>query len=237
EILNLSEELLLIRTDWRNLCSEYLQQNRFDYDNRGWLYLHCRLDGISEECTPDGQRHSFDGECFLLSASAQPRPFARDVLGDTWRTVGIACRPGFVMRDVPIAGCSLPHELRRFQAGDTDADFFYAGRLTSEMKAAVTTLLYPSVHGNVRPLYLQAKVVELLCLALDRLQQPASDDNPTLRLSRRDIVCLHAAQRVLRDCIKAPSLGELARQVGLNRRKLAIGFKQVFGMTVGSYHR
>ena len=42
EILNLSEELLLIRTDWRNLCSEYLQQNRFDYDNRGWLYLHYR---------------------------------------------------------------------------------------------------------------------------------------------------------------------------------------------------
>lgn len=237
EILNLSEDLLLVRTDWRDLSSDFLSRNRWEYDHRGWLYLHCRLDGVSEECTPDGQQHSFDGECFLLSASSFPRPFARDVLGDSWRTVGIACRPSFVMRDIPIAGSGLPEELRRFQAGDADVDFFFTGRFTSEMKAAVTTLLYPSVQGTFRPLYLQAKVVELMCLALDRLHRPEPVDNPSLPLTHRDVMCLQAARQMLRDCDNLPPLGELARRVGLNRRKLAIGFKQVFGVTVGTYHR
>ncbi len=34
-----------------------------------------------------------------------------------------------------------------------------------------------------------------------------------------------------------PTLEELGRMVGVNRNKLAIGFKHVFGMTVGAYHR
>ena len=235
ELHNLSDELLLIRTDFRALPSEIRQQH-YDYDNRGWLYLHCRLDGLSEERAPDGQTRCFDGECFMLSASTRPTPLARDVLGDSWRTVGIACRPAFVMRDVPTGG-ALPSELRRFQSGDVDVDFFYEGRLTSEMKAAVTALLYPTVQATIRPLYLKAKVVELLCLAMDRLQVPNAQEALTLRLSHRDVACLNTCRQLLQDCVELPSLEQLARRVGLNRRKLAIGFKQVFGVTVGTYHR
>ncbi|MBS0421288.1 MAG: helix-turn-helix transcriptional regulator [Proteobacteria bacterium] len=236
ELHNLSDELLLIRTDFRAMPSEFRQHNRYDYDNRGWLYLHCRLDGLSEERTPDGQTHCFDGECFMLSASTRPAPLARDVLGDSWRTVGIACRPAFVMRDVPIGG-TLPAQLKRFQSGDVDVDFFFEGRLTSEMKAAVTALLYPSVQATIRPLYLKAKVVELLCLAMDRLQVPSAQESLALRLSHRDVACLNTCRQLLQDCVELPSLEQLARRVGLNRRKLAVGFKQVFGVTVGTYHR
>src|SRR5262249_44504067 len=45
EMLNLSEDLLLIRTDWRALSNDVLRYRRWDYDNRGWLYFHFRLDG------------------------------------------------------------------------------------------------------------------------------------------------------------------------------------------------
>lgn len=237
EILNLSEDLLLIRTDWRGIPSDYLHQHRWEYDNRGWLYLHFRLDGCSEEITPDGISRSFDGECFLLSASTQPRPLGREVLGDSWRTVGIACRPQFVKRDLPVAADGLPAELRRFQAGDADIDFFFAGQLTFDMKSAVTSLLHPVVQGPMRPVYLQAKVVELMCLALDGLRHPEQQMPQGLRLTRRDVECLQSVRKMLQNCHNLPSLAEIARRVGLNRRKLAIGFKHVYGLTIGAFHR
>lgn len=237
EILNLGEDLLLIRTDWRCISEDFRSANRWSFDNRGWLYLHFRLEGDSEEETPDGVRRHVDGECFLLSASMRPRPFARDLLGDSWRTVGIGCRPSFLMRDVPVAGDTLPRELQRFQSGDADVDFFYSGRLTGDMKSAVTTLLRPSVQGAMRPLYMQAKVVELVCLALDRVQDPERPAVQPLRLTRRDVACLHEVRMLLAASHVAPSLDALARRVGLNRRKLALGFKQVHGVTIGAWHR
>ena len=237
EILNFGDDLLLIRTDWRNITEEFKSSSRWSYDNRGWMYFHFRLEGESEEVTPDGIRRHLDGECFLLSASMRPRPFARDLLGNSWRTVGIGCRPSFLTRDVPVAGHTLPLELQRFQSGDADVDFFYTGRLTGDMKSAVTTLLHPSVHGVMRPLYLQAKVVELMCLALDRVQTPEEATVQSLRLTRRDVACLQDVQRLLATSHVAPSLDELARRVGLNRRKLALGFKQIYGVTIGAWHR
>ena len=48
---------------------------------------------------------------------------------------------------------------------------------------------------------------------------------------------MHFAREILDGSRRAPTLDELARRVGVNRNKLAVGFKHVFGMTVGAYHR
>jgi AraC-like DNA-binding protein len=173
----------------------------------------------------------------LLSASTQPRPLGREILGDSWRSVGIACRPQFVKRDLLVAADGLPAELRRFQSGDTDVDFFFAGPLTLDMKSAVTTLMHPAVQGPMRPVYLQAKVVELMCLALDRLRRPEQKMPQGLRLSRRDLECLQSVHKMLQHCHMLPSLAQIARRVGLNRRKLAVGFKHVYGLTIGAFYR
>lgn len=131
----------------------------------------------------------------------------------------------------------LPHDLRRFQDGDPDIELWYAGELTPEMTSVANALLHPAVHSSVRPIYLRAKAVELVCLAIDRLRQPEQVIASTVKLNKYDISRLHFARQILDECRKPPSLGELARRVGVNRNKLAVGFKLVFGVTVGAYHR
>jgi len=237
ETVDLSNDLLLVRTDFRTLPPHAARGNRLDYDLRGWLYLHFRLDGVSEDETPDGESRTLGGERFFLSASSQQRPFGREVLSEQWRTVGIACQPAFLMRDVPAAGHELPPELRRFQAGDRDIDFWYTGRLTHDMRLAVGALLRPAMPGTVRRIYLRAKVIELTCLALEQLRHPEAMMGALAKLSQRDVQSLQEAQRLLQKGSAALSLEQLARQVGLNRTKLALGFKQVFGVTVGEYYR
>ena len=233
ELLNLSDDLLLLRSDFKMPPPPGL---RWEIDTRGWLYLHCRFEGLSEDETPDGERHNLSSGSFLLSASRQ-RPLVREVLTDVWRTVTIAFRPSFAMRDLKVPGDSLPMELRRFQGGESEVDFWYASQLTTDMKSAVRALLQTQIRSEVRTVYLRAKVVELVCLALEQLSHPECTADSPLKLSHRDLRSLEQARRMLDEGGEARSLEQLARQVGLNRRKLALGFKHLFGATVGDYDR
>jgi AraC-like DNA-binding protein len=236
ELLSLSDDLLLVRSDFTSDASGTSGANRWQLDTRGWLYLHFRLDGLTCDVTADGRR-TIGGGSFFLATSTQPHSIVREVLSDVWRVVTIAFRPSFADRDLRAPEAALPTELRRFQSGDADTDFFYASQLTSDMSAAVRALLAPAIRTDVRPIYLRAKVVELVCLAIEQLQVPAPATEPPLRLSHRDTRALEEARRILDTCTEPVSLDQLARRVGLNRRKLALGFKMVFGATVGEYHR
>lgn len=237
ELLSLSDDLLLIRSDFEADASAGGRARPWHLDTRGWLYLHFRVDGLTCDRTPDGRRHTIGGGSFFLATSSQPQSISREVLSDVWRVVTIAFRPSFADRDLRAPDAALPTELRRFQSGDAGSDFFYASQLTADMNSAVRSLLAPAIRTQVRPIYLRAKVVELVCLAIEQLQAPAPAAEAPLKLSHRDTRALEEARRVLDACTEPVSLEQLARRVGLNRRKLALGFKMLFGATVGEYHR
>ncbi|MBU3670911.1 MAG: helix-turn-helix transcriptional regulator [Sinobacteraceae bacterium] len=236
EVLDLSDDLLLVRSDFSAGPETQARSRRWCLDTRGWLYLHFRLDGLTREQAPDGRERTLGGGAFLLATASRPQSLVREVLSDQWRVVTIAFRPSFADRDLKAPEGSLPTELRRFKSGDA-TDFFYASHLTADMNSAVRSLLTPSIRTAVRPIYLRAKVVELVCLAIEQLQEPMATVEPPLKLSHRDSRALEEARRVLDSCLEPVSLEQLARRVGLNRRKLALGFKMLFGATVGEYHR
>jgi len=236
EILNLTDDLMLTRMDVHHIPEEaHLQRFALQFD--GWLFLHFRLDGLSREASPKGDTATLGRHSFILSASRHGQPSTREVLGDSWRTVGIVCQPSFVTRELQLRNEELPAELQRFQAGEDKVDFWYAGEMTNEMARVANALLHPSVSSGVRSIYLRAKVVELVCLAMDRLQRAQPVLGPSVRLGRHDIACLKEARTILEHSRVAPSLDGLARRVGLNRSKLAAGFKQVYGSTIAAYHR
>ena len=230
EVLSPSDDLVLVTTDLRGFPPA-----RNEHGLRGWLYLHFRLDGVSDEELPGRTKQRIDRECFLLSATSQP--LVREPLADTWRTVGIACHPTFLHQDLRWLGDGIPEELRKFRAGDA-VEFSFVGTLTSDMRAAAQSLLHTNMPAEIRAMYLKAKVVELVCLALARIRAEAElRPNPQVRLSRRDVECVQQARNLILANSSAPSLASLARRVGINRNKLAVGFKHLFGVTVGEFDR
>ncbi len=236
EILSLTDDLMLTRTDLQVLPQQALEQ-QWEIDYGGWLFLHFRLDGLSREESPDGRVTTLGSHSFLLSTSMPAKASTRELMGTSWKTVGIACKPSFLSREIHAAGEELPEQLQRFRAGDAESALWFAGEMTNEMAGVAAALMQPAVHASVRPVYLRAKTVELVCLAIDRLRQPETLVASSVHLNRHDIACLHLARQILDERRKPPALEELARKVGLNRNKLAMGFKHVFGMTVGEYHR
>lgn len=230
----LSEDLVLVRSDLSGFGP-----TRYELDVRGWLYLHFRLDGLTDEEIPGAGRRRVERECFILSASSRPGILAREMVGDTWRSVAIVCRPTFAQQDLGWLSDSLPQELRRFRSGD-EVEFAFVGDLTGEMRNAAQCLLHTKMPQEIRNTYLRAKAVELVCLALARIKggQDATLA-PTLpvRLGARDVEAIQSARRFVLANSPAPPLSTLARRVGINRNKLAFGFKHIYGVTIGEFDR
>lgn len=90
-------------------------------------------------------------------------------------------------------------------------------------------------QGEIRSLYLQGKSLELLAMTLHALDRPVIGQEAT-RLSASDIERLQQARALLdADLCLAPSLEQLARQVGMCCSRLTAGFRRYFGQSVTEY--
>jgi AraC family transcriptional regulator, transcriptional activator of the genes for pyochelin and ferripyochelin receptors len=102
---------------------------------------------------------------------------------------------------------------------------------TPEMMAIIQHILQCNYTGKIRRMFLQAKVLELLMLALQNITPEGSFVRPLRRHS--DIERIEEARQYLVANLEEPcTLDELAQKVGINVFKLKVGFKQVYGTTV-----
>lgn len=88
----------------------------------------------------------------------------------------------------------------------------------------------------IQPFYLEAKVQEILCSALqDMVDQRAG---PRVRTGPRapDVRRVHEAQRILmQELASPPQISKLARRVGISQTKLKADFKAVAGETIYAF--
>jgi AraC-like DNA-binding protein len=108
--------------------------------------------------------------------------------------------------------------------------------MTSSIMRAVVDIVNTRYLGRLRHTYVKAKATELLCEVVYLLTHESELMTSDLRLSWRDKRQLDKARQTIReDCVNAPTISELSRQLGLNQRKLKMGFKQLFGTPVFQY--
>lgn len=106
---------------------------------------------------------------------------------------------------------------------------------TLAMQQVGYDLLNLSLSPYTTSLYAEAKALELIALYLQQQQpivQPATV--PYMRSAETQKL-YQAKQQLEREFQSPPTLDSLGRQVGLNRRKLAEGFKTLFGKSVYEY--
>lgn len=105
---------------------------------------------------------------------------------------------------------------------------------------AMATVLYKILncpyYGDLKRLYLESKVLELIVLKLEQCRQDKSQSRSGFRLKADDLERIYRARDILvQDLEQPPSLLELAQQAEMNDFKLKRGFRQVFGTTVFGY--
>ncbi len=107
--------------------------------------------------------------------------------------------------------------------------------LSTAMLDALRAIQTCSYTGALRRAFFEAKTTELICLSVGIAAQHHATGKEA-RLTPRVRSRLEQARDILdADSVNSPTLAELARRVGINRRMLASGFRQLFNQSVYQY--
>lgn len=103
------------------------------------------------------------------------------------------------------------------------------------IRSIASTIMGCPLEGMARDLYLIGKAFELAALSIEQfLPKAAAPRRGALPLS--EVERVQAAREILLERYRnPPSVAALAREVGLNVRKLNVGFRRAFGMTVHAF--
>jgi AraC-like DNA-binding protein len=102
--------------------------------------------------------------------------------------------------------------------------------VTAKMRSLAQQIWNAPYQGGLRRMYLQAKVLELLVMQLDWLEQAPQSTQSSTRPTRDRVY--HAREILLADLEHPPSVMELAQQVGVSVGTLQRQFRALFGTTV-----
>lgn len=109
-------------------------------------------------------------------------------------------------------------------------------RATSDVIRSGKALIDLDPHSTFTTLSAEAHSLAIMTEFLTSLSSNEAAPETTLRISKKDVERLEKAKAIVEveyaDALTIPVLG---REVGLNRRKLTEGFREVFGSTVHDY--
>lgn len=126
----------------------------------------------------------------------------------------------------------LPELLRQIASGEASLQSC-SMPLTPAMKNGVLDIVDTQFEGALRRRYVEAKVMELFCLFVDAANRnPAGGQQGAPLASAERERLYHAHEILCSDFLDPPSIGALARTVGINRTKLQQGFRETFGTTI-----
>lgn len=185
--------------------------------------LHCKLEGLTEVTLLQGQ--------YNLSCGPFINTVAWFDANQLYTTFSIHFTQEYLSKfatHFPLLG----ELLKKAEHGLPGMMSRYHGQMTPEMNTLIKKILGCSYEGDIRNLYLEAKVQELLLLALE---QTASAEEKTADIVLRpyDIEKIREAHDYLLRNMENPcTLIELSHKVGINDFKLKKGFKKLYGTTV-----
>ncbi len=108
--------------------------------------------------------------------------------------------------------------------------------LPPQLQMISREILDCSYQGNIRSLFLEGKMLELLALTLLHIQNQKALPHPVINAQDEERI-RHAAALLTQNLDAAPNLAELGHAVGLSRSKLHRCFCQMYGKTPLNYLR
>jgi AraC-like DNA-binding protein len=127
----------------------------------------------------------------------------------------------------------MPKQLQHLVKSSTQAQYCRDGIATPAMQTVAKQILQCPYQGIAKRVYLEGKALELIgmLLAVETARQNGNSNPHPLTGDLVDRI--YYAREILQQRLdQPPTLGELARLVGLNECTLKQGFRQVFGTTV-----
>jgi AraC-like DNA-binding protein len=107
--------------------------------------------------------------------------------------------------------------------------------ISPSMAIVLNQIFHYNQNSSIKNLYLKGKGYELLSLYFNRNEDPNAEHCPFLIDEENVSKIKRAKEIVIARMAEPPGLQELADDVGLNLKKLKVGFKQIYGDSVYSF--
>jgi AraC family transcriptional activator of pyochelin receptor len=204
-----------------------------------WIHIQFRLLGCGwENINRTGVIQTPQGSCIV---GRYPENCIIERTTDAtngWKTACLMVTPAALMRILDISASKLPYYVP-WLVGERHAQPPTAVLpLQPAMVFAVNDILACTFRSYSRLAYMRGKSLELLSTVIHALAGSRPTASSTGRHSSTDLEKLALARTLICANLEANlTLSELARRVGVNRTKLALGFKAVYGHPVQAFWR
>jgi AraC-like DNA-binding protein len=116
-----------------------------------------------------------------------------------------------------------------------DKKYYNESDISPSMAIVLNQMFHYNLNPSIKNLYYKGKGYELLSLFFNRSEDPNAEQCPFLVDEENVLKIKKAKEIVIANMAEPPSLQELSDQVGLNLKKLKMGFKQIYGDTIYSF--
>ena len=107
--------------------------------------------------------------------------------------------------------------------------------ISISLKIVLNQIIAKKLHGALQNIYMKGKIYELLSLYFNISEETESDQCPFMANEETISQIKMAKDIIIENMANPPSLEELSKQVGLNIKKLKIGFKEFYGTPVFTF--
>jgi AraC-like DNA-binding protein len=138
-------------------------------------------------------------------------------------------------------------ELEAFFSLKENFIYYY---LPDEVMRILESLKQLTLSDALSPLTLEASVLKCLAVIVEEIGAPEGNNyinhynysvigmnkERTARLTQNDVVAIKSAQMLVLDHLdNPPSIASISRKLFISEQKLTVGFKKLFGQTIGQY--
>ena len=225
EEIKIEEDFLLIR--FQNDGSDVFQAER--QINQGLIQFHFGIKGKAKFIFNQGT-YSLDlkeEKALLLYNPQKELPLHLELAPHSWVISVIISIKKFH------ALFSTEADYIPFLSDDNkDKKYYNESDISPSMAIVLSQLFHYNLNPSIKNLYYKGKGYELLSLYFNRTEDPNAEQCPFLIDEDNVMKIRRAKDIVVANMSEPPGLQELADQVGLNLKKLKMGFKQIYGDTV-----
>jgi AraC-like DNA-binding protein len=113
-----------------------------------------------------------------------------------------------------------------------DKKYYGEENISPSMAIVLNQMFHYNLNPSIKNLYYKGKGYELLSLFFNRNEDPNAEQCPFLIDEDNVLKIKKAKEIIIANMAEPPGLQELADEIGLNIKKLKMGFKQIYGDTV-----
>lgn len=236
EVVRLDEGAILMCTDAVQNTDVQTRQIVTEDD---WLHIQFRLSGEGQDKLAPGCAVEIpDRSCVVARYPENSIIERRLRQADRWKFVCLYMRPAGLTRLLDIVASDLPENVSWLATTEQLEARARVLPLQPAMIFAANDIMSCSFGSVARRAYMRAKSIELLSSVIQTMAAARVQPDVREKLSTADLKKIAQAHALMIAGTDARlTLAELARRVGLNRSKLAFGFKQVYGQPVLKFWR